>query len=81
MGHQQVAQAAFVLEVQHEVDHLGLDGDIEGRNGLVGHHEGGTHDEGAGDTDALALAAAEGVRVAPQVLDAQPDLQNRNNFV
>jgi hypothetical protein len=36
-----------------------LDGDVEGADGFVGHDERRTHDERAGDADALALAAAE----------------------
>ena len=47
-----------------QVDDLGLDGHVQGADGLVAHDQLRLHGERPGDADALALAAAELVRVA-----------------
>ena len=64
VGDEEVGEAEAILQVGEEVDDLGLDGDVEGADGLVADDEVGFDGEGAGDADALALAAAELVRVA-----------------
>ena len=64
VGYEDVCQVELLLEFLEEVDDLGLDGNVEGRDGLVGDDECRLHDQGAGDADALSLAAAEGVRIA-----------------
>ena len=48
-----------VLEAAEGVEDLGLDGDVQGGDRLVGDDQVGLAGEGAGDADALALAAAE----------------------
>ena len=45
------------VEVVHQVDELGGVVGVEIGGGLVGQHQGGTMDDGAGNGDALALAA------------------------
>ena len=57
-----------LLQVLEQVDHAGLDRDVEGRHRLVEHHQVGVEREGPGDPDALALAAGELVREAVGVL-------------
>ena len=69
----EVGEAELVLQLQHQVEDLRLDGDIKGGDRLVGHDEAGAEREGAGDADALALAAAEGVGESLQELGAQAD--------
>ena len=64
VGDEEVGEAELLLEVLEEVEDLGLDGDVEGRDGLVAEHQLGPQGEGAGDADALALAAGELVGVA-----------------
>ena len=61
-----------VLQLGEQVEHLGLDGDIERGDGLVEHDDVGLERERAGDPDALALAAGELVRVPGRVLGPQP---------
>jgi hypothetical protein len=56
-----------------QVEHLRPHRHIQRRHRLVGHHQARVERQGAGDADPLALAAAEGVRVAAQVLRAQAD--------
>ena len=68
-----VGQVELLLEVLEQVDHLGLDGDVERGDRLVGHDQLRLERERAGDADALALAAGELVRVAVVVLRVQPD--------
>ena len=57
VGDEEVGEVVFVLQVLQEVDDLGLDGDVEGGDWLVGDDEGGVEGEGARDADALTLAA------------------------
>ena len=71
MGDEQVAQSQLPLQVDHEVQDLRLHRDVEGRDGLVGHHQIGLQGQGPGEANSLALAAAELVRVAVGVLGAQ----------
>ena len=65
------------LQVAQQVEDLRLDRDVEGRHRLVGHEEAGLHRQGAGDADALALAAAELVRVAAGVVRLEADQLER----
>ena len=58
MGDEQVGDAALLLQAAQQVEHLGADGHIQSRDGLVGNDELRLHDQGAGNADALALAAA-----------------------
>src|SRR5260221_2799574 len=71
---EEVGQAELVLQVVEQVEHLGLDRDVEGGDRLVGDHQLGPQHERARDGDALALAAREHVRVALVMLGPQPDL-------
>jgi len=52
--------------LRKQVDDLRTDADIEGGDWLIGDDEFGAEGEGAGDTDALALASAEFVGEARQ---------------
>ena len=73
----QVRAARFLLDVLHQVDHLCLDGYVQGADGLVGDQQVGMHDDRARDADALLLAAGEFMRVATGMLAGKPhQLQN-----
>ena len=52
------------LQLQQQIDDLGLDRDIEGRDQLVGDQAFRLHRKRAGNADALALAAAEFMGIA-----------------
>ena len=69
--HQREVEPA--LQVAQQVQDLRLDRHVEGRHRLVGHEEARVDDEGAGDADPLALAAAELMRVAPGVVRLEAD--------
>ena len=66
-----VAHAVAALQVGEQHQHLLLHRDVQRRGGLVEHQHFGAQHHGAGDRDALALAAGELVRVALEhVVDA-----------
>ena len=64
MRDEEVGEGEFALEIAEEVDDLRADGDVEGGDGLVEDEKFGAEGEGAGNVDALALAAGEFVRIA-----------------
>ncbi len=70
---EQVGEAQFRLEVEHQVHDLRLDRDVQRRDRLVGDDQPGVQGERPGDADALALAAGELVREAPGRLGRQAD--------
>ena len=74
MCNEQVGQAAALLHLVQQVQHLCTDGDIQCRDGLVGHDELRFHDQCTGNADALALAARELVGEAGGKLRQQADL-------
>ncbi|VTR68114.1 hypothetical protein DESC_690051 [Desulfosarcina cetonica] len=71
VGDEQVGQLQAFLQILEQIEDLGLDGNIQGGDGLVANHEGGVRGQGPGDADALALPAAELVRVVPPGFPAQ----------
>ena len=73
VGDEQISQAEFILEIGQQVDDLRLDRDVERRYRLVAHDQFRRYRKGAGDADALALAAGEFVRVAPHVVGVEAD--------
>src|ERR1035437_8432270 len=64
MADEKHAHTLNFLHSNQEVDDLGPDGDVQGRHRLVADHQGRVQDHGAGDADALVLAAGELVRIA-----------------
>ena len=62
VGDEQHAGALARLQLGHELQDLGLGGDVERRGGLVGDQQDGIEHQRHGDHDALALAAGELVR-------------------
>lgn len=82
VGDEDVREPELVLEVGEEVEHLGLDGDVEGGDGFVGDDQSGAGREGSGDADALALPAGELVGVAVEVGGGQAhDLEELGDAV
>ncbi len=59
VGDQDHGRAAFRGEALEQVEHLRLDGHVQGRRGLVRDQQLGLEREGHGDHHALAHAAAE----------------------
>ena len=82
VGDEEVAQAQLGLQLHQEVDDLRLHRHVEGGDRLVADHEAGFQRQGAGDHDALALAAGEFVREAVGAVARQADhLQQRAHAV
>ena len=73
VGDEDVRQSQLPLEGLEQVQDLGLDGDVEGRDRLVADDEVRLQHQSPGDPDPLPLAAAELVRVAPGVVRLEPD--------
>ena len=69
-----VGDVVLALQAVEQVEDLGLDGHVECRDGLVAHDDLGAQGQGAGDVDALALAARELVGEAVDMLDVKADL-------
>ena len=68
MRDEQIGQAHFILQFIKHVDHLRLNGNVQGRDRLVADDELRVQGEGTGDADALALAAGELVGIAGGML-------------
>src|SRR4030067_585272 len=77
VGNEQVGQAELSLQVFQQVDYLGLDGDIQGRDRLAADDKLRIGGQGSGDTDALALPAGEFVRETVNQAWAEPYLQHQ----
>ena len=68
VGDEQVGGLAFALEVEQQVEDRRLDRHVQGGGRLVQDHQLRVSGEGAGDGDALALAAGQAVRGGGQHL-------------
>ncbi len=74
MGNEEIGELLFLLQILQEVDHLGLDGNIEGGNRFIGDDEFRFHRQGAGNADPLTLSTTEFMRISLGVLRLQADL-------
>jgi hypothetical protein len=68
VGDHQHRRAQLALEPLDQLQNLGLDGDVQGRGGLVGDDQAGPAGEGHGDHGPLAHAPGELAGVFPQPL-------------
>jgi hypothetical protein len=66
-------QAKLQLQLLHQVQHLSLNGYVEGGYRFVGDDQFGLYGECAGNADALALPSGELVRIAACVFRPQAD--------
>ena len=66
VAHEKIAEAEFFPQLHEQVEHLGLDRDVERGSRFVAYEDGRPHRERAGDADAGALAAGELVRITPR---------------
>jgi hypothetical protein len=71
VGDEDVGEVELVLDFVEEVEHLGLDADVEGRHRFIEHDDLGSERERAGDTNSLALSSGELVRIAVAVFGEQ----------
>ena len=76
---EQVGEVVLLLQVAQQVDHLRLHAHVERRGRLVQHDEARLQHHGAGNRDALALAAGEFVRIAVARRRVEPDFLQRRD--
>ena len=76
MSDKEISEIKLCLEIFEEVDNLGLNRDIERRDGLIAYNKTGSDGEGAGNPESLALTSAElmGIAVCHGLVQAH-DLQ------
>lgn len=68
---EEVTDTELFLQVLHQVEHLGLNGDVQRAHRFVRDDQARAGDQGAGNGDALSLATRELVRELVQVIAAQ----------
>ena len=76
MGNKHECQLVFINKVGQQVQNLRPDRDIEGADGLVGDQDPRLADQGAGNRDALTLAAGELVRKASAASTGRPTAES-----
>ncbi len=72
VGDEEICQLHFILQVQEQVENLRLDRNVQGRHRLVADDQTRFKGHGAGNTDPLALTAAELVGESQQGPPGQP---------
>ena len=77
VSEEQVTDPVPTLQFQHQVEDLGLHGDVEGGDRLVSHHQPGPCGQSTGDADSLSFPATEGVGIAPGRFGPEPHLQQQ----
>jgi hypothetical protein len=70
---EQIRETEFALQLFQQIQDTGADGYIERRNRFIQHQQLRLQSQGAGDTNALALAARKFLGVAAGVLGAKAD--------
>src|SRR6202166_329145 len=73
MGDEEISEPDLLLQVLQQIDDLGLDRYIQRRHRLIADDQFGFDRERPRDTDALALAAGEFVRMAADMIRLQAD--------
>jgi len=74
---EQIGEVELFAQLDQQVDDLRLNGDIQGRDGLVEHHEARVEGQSAGHTDALPLASGEFMGIAVQIARVEAHLFER----
>jgi hypothetical protein len=74
VGNKKIRKPHLFLELNQQVDHLSLDGDIEGRNGFIAYDGPGVEGQCPCNADSLSLASTKFMRISPSLLRMEPDL-------
>ena len=74
MADEQIGQLQLPLQIPQQIDHLRLNGYIEGGDGFIADDDLGFDHQRPCDADALTLASGKGVGVAHQVHGVQAHL-------
>ncbi len=59
VGDEHVRHAPFLLQIHEQIQNLGLDGYVQGRNGLIAHDELGIHGQRPGQSHPLPLPTVQ----------------------
>jgi hypothetical protein len=73
VGDEDQGEAEIALQDLEKIEDLSLDRDVKGRDRLIGYDQSRFYRQGAGDADALPLAAAEGMRELVPCVIRKPD--------
>ena len=79
MADENIGQTKLVLEILEQVENLGLNRQVECRDGLIQHQKARIEHQRPGDGNALALPAREHVRIAIEVLWPQTNLDQHGH--
>src|SRR2546423_6098581 len=71
VGNKKIGETKLTLQLLHEVEYLSLDRDVQCGHWLVGDDKGWVESQGAGNTDTLALATAELMREAVDIVGVE----------
>ena len=74
MSDKEVGGMGLLLNILHQVYHLGLNGYVESRDTFISDDQFGVHDQGSGNADPLALSSGELMGIAAVVFRCQSDL-------
>jgi hypothetical protein len=64
----------LISKIHQEIKDLGLDRDIQGRDGFIGDDQIGMKGNSPGDTDPLALSSTELMGIAEGILGMEPNV-------
>ena len=73
VGYEHVREPELLLKVGQQIDDLGLNRNIQRRDGFIGNDEFGLHCQGARNADPLPLATTELMRIAVADAAVQSD--------
>src|SRR5450631_982709 len=77
MRDEQIRKIVLALQVDQQIDHLGLDRDVERQYRLVANDQAGPERQRASNADALPLPAGELVGIIFHLVRAEPDLMEQ----
>ena len=74
MADEEIGEAEFILQIKKQIEDLRADGNIQGGDRLIRHHDPGLRHQSTRNGDALPLPAGQHVRITAGLIGAQSDL-------
>jgi hypothetical protein len=74
MGDEKVGKTQLISQVHQKVEDLGLDGDIESRDGFISNDQFRIEGDGPGNANPLALSTAELMGITKGILRMKANL-------
>ncbi len=81
MRNEKIGEFHFFLKIFQKVEYLALNGNIKSRNRFVANNELWFHSKGSGNTNTLALASGELVRIAKTVFRPKAALLQNGHYI